>query len=66
MKKILIFIPILLLHFSVIADNVRTKVKPMKRVEIARIDTNGLLDTFFAYPDKYLEQILNDELRQSC
>ena len=63
MKKILIFIPIICAYFTTFADNdIRAKVKPMKRVEIASIDTNGSLDTFFAYPDKYLEQILNEQL----
>lgn len=63
MKRIFIFISIILLHFTISADNTgRSKIKPMKRVEIAKIDSNGSLDTFMAYPDEYIEQLLGDQL----
>ncbi len=62
MKSILIFIPIILLNLSISADNVRSKVKPMKRIEIAKLDSTGSLDTFFAYPDEYLEEMIGEQL----
>lgn len=38
------------------------KLLPMKRIEVAKIDTSGQLDTFMAYPDEMLDEIFSIQL----
>jgi membrane-bound lytic murein transglycosylase D len=38
------------------------KPHPIKRIEVSRIDSAGMLDTFMAYPDKVINQVLKAKM----
>ncbi|MBN1767280.1 MAG: transglycosylase SLT domain-containing protein [Prolixibacteraceae bacterium] len=66
MRKALLIVFISTITLSVFSHTPSDKepviARPMKRIEIARIDTSGILDTFMAYPDEMLETILSQQM----
>ncbi len=67
MRKALFTMAIILLssHFAIskapVNDN-PLKPHPIKRIQVSRIDTSGMLDTFMAYPDEVLNQVLKAKM----
>ena len=61
-KKISVLLIILLSHISysvkTFAEGKPTML-PMPRIEVALIDSNGQLDTFKAYPDEFIDDVMS-------
>ncbi|MDA3878821.1 MAG: transglycosylase SLT domain-containing protein [Prolixibacteraceae bacterium] len=66
MRRVILLAITLSIAFSVFpatpADTEPVKARPMKRIEIARIDTSGRLDTFMAYSDEVMETVLTEQM----
>ncbi|HKK80785.1 MAG TPA: hypothetical protein VJ909_00970, partial [Prolixibacteraceae bacterium] len=67
MRRSVIIMVLMLLssHFAISKAPVNVspiKPHPLKRIEVSRIDSSGMLDTFMAYPDKVLNQVLKAKM----
>jgi len=61
-KKISVLLIILLSHITYSVKTYaegKPMILPMPRIEVALIDSNGQLDTFKAYPDEFIDDVMS-------
>ncbi len=60
--SILPIIIIAIIFPNTLFANEPLRIKPMKRIEVVRIDSAGRLDTFKAYPNEFLDDIFTEKM----
>jgi membrane-bound lytic murein transglycosylase D len=51
-----------IINTPIVANELPNKARPMQRIEVARIDTNGNYETNMVYPDEFIENVFNEKM----